>query len=43
MKIRHTIENEITWAQLKEAAQAGTIHALIKPFDEIDVVLAGGE
>jgi len=43
MKIRHTIENEITWAQLKEAAQAGTVHALIKPFDEIDVVLAGGE
>ncbi len=43
MKLRHTIENEITWEQLKAAAEAGTAHALVQPFNEIDLILEGGE
>lgn len=43
MKLRHTIENEITWEQLKAAAVAGTAHALVQPFNEIDLILEGGE
>ena len=43
MKLRHTIENEITWEQLKAAAEAGTAHALVQPFNEIDLTLEGGE
>lgn len=43
MKIRHTIENEITWEQLKAAAEAGTAQALVQPFNEIDIMLKGGE
>lgn len=43
MKIRHTIENEITWEQLKAAAEAGTAQALVQPFNEIDIMLEGGE
>ena len=43
MKIRHTIENEITWEQLKAAAESGTVGALVQPFNEIDLELEGGE
>lgn len=43
MKIRHTVENEITWAQLKAAAESGTAAALVQPFNEIDLELEGGE
>lgn len=43
MKLRHTIENEITWEQLKAAAEAGTAHALVQPFNEIDLTLEDGE
>lgn len=43
MKLRHTIENEITWEQLKAAAVAGTASAMVQPFNEIDLILEGGE
>lgn len=43
MKIKHTIENEITWEQLKAAAEDGTAQALVQPFNEIDIMLEGGE
>ena len=43
MKLRHTIENETTWEQLKAAAEAGMAHALVQPFNEIDVTMENGE
>ena len=43
MKIRQTIEKEITWAQLKTMATTGGAAQLIHPFDEIPVILEGGE
>ena len=43
MKIRHTIENEITWAQIKAAAEAGTAECLAPTGSELDIILEGGE
>lgn len=43
MNIRHTVENTITWEQLKAAAEAGTAKALAPLKSEIDMVLEGGE
>lgn len=43
MKIRHTIENNITWEQLKAAAEAGTAESLAPLKSEIDLTLEGGE
>ena len=43
MKIRHTIENNITWEQLKEAAVGGTAESLAPLKSEIDLILDGGE
>lgn len=43
MKIRQTIEKEITWAQLKTMVTTGGATQLIHPFDEIPLVLEGGE
>ena len=41
MKIRHTIENNITWEQLKAAAEAGTAESLAPLKSEIDLTLEG--
>lgn len=41
--IRHTVENTITWPQLKAAVEAGNAPALINPFNEIDILLEDGE
>ena len=43
MKIRHTIENNITWEQLKAAAEAGTAESLAPVGSELDMTLEGGE
>ena len=43
MKIRHTIENNITWEQLKAAAEAGTAESLAPLKSEIDLTMEGGE
>ena len=54
MKIRHTIENNITWEQLKAAAEAGTAESLapigsellpaaLEDISQVDMTLEGGE
>lgn len=43
MKIRHTIENNITREQLKAAAEAGTAESLAPVGSELDMTLEGGE
>lgn len=43
MKIKQTIEKEITWEQLKTMAADGTAAKHLALHDEVTVILAGGE
>ena len=43
MKIRRIVENENSWERLKAVVVAGKAGTLIRPFDEIDLVLNSGE
>ena len=43
MLIKHTSEKELTWAEIKAAADAGTIRELLSSGDRIPVTMLDGE
>ena len=43
MLIKHTSEKEMTWAEIKAAAEAGTIRELLSSGDRIPVTMKTGE